>query len=82
LKFECLKNEFEKKFKKKERNPFPSLSLFSLSPLAQHFFRPASIPGQRPFSFSPRARRRPKLAQLRSLAGPARLPPFSFAGGR
>jgi hypothetical protein len=56
LKFESLKNEFEKNLKEKEKKnflsplsllfqlaQFPSSSLFS-------FFSPQTFPGQRPFS--------------------------------
>jgi hypothetical protein len=81
LEFECLKNEFERNFKKeKEILFFPSPSLSFLSP-AQ--LQPATIPGQQAFFFFFTARAdRPKLAQLRSPAGPARLPPLLFCAGR
>jgi hypothetical protein len=78
LKFECLKNEFEKekkiKRKKKKTLSSPSLShsLSSISarvwPTGLFFFFPASRPAQPAQPVTP-------PAQLR-------LPPFSFSAGR
>jgi hypothetical protein len=72
LKFESLKNKFEKNLKRKRENLLSS-PLSRTGPLLLSARKPL-----RPAAFFPCARRRPALAQPAFPAGPAPPPPFSL----
>jgi hypothetical protein len=76
MEFECLKNEFERNFKKKDKTL--SLSL-SLSPFL--LFQPAPRPTCL-FFFPPREQADPSSPTSRTRRPNTALPPFFFCYGR